>query len=499
MSKPITKAKVRLTQSIDSSSSTISFTATDSTRSLTSVTMSDFGTYGYVVINPTGKSNNYEVVRFESWNTSGSTITIGTLTRNLELEGDDTSGTGLSFPAGTIGIISDNHHWFNNVVLTEGTQTVAGDKTFSGVITLGDSSQLATSAAPTADADIANKKYVDDTAISGAADATTTVKGIVEIATDAELAAGTGTGGTGAATAATGSSFNETAAAGKVPVAESTGQLGEDWIGLTTAGDLVYSDGTDLTRLAIGTASQQLTVNSGATAPEWADAPTGVESSFTAGETINGATLPVAVYQSDSDNEFYACDADDTDKMKFLGFATSNGTDGNPIDVKFTGIVAGFTGLSEGEKYYVQDDKTIGTSPGTNEVLVGVAVSETQLVIMKGRRYASGTVSFNTTTTEAVVCGFRPSHVDVRATDASQSSHDQSFGGWTVMGGNRCAYTGDSGSGLQSTRAWYLKDSGIARHEGTVTSITDTGFTLSNTETGSATDAYISWVAYGDF
>ena len=37
-----------------------------------------------------------------------------------------------------------------------------GDLLATGVATLGDSSQLATSAAPTADADIANKKYVDD-------------------------------------------------------------------------------------------------------------------------------------------------------------------------------------------------------------------------------------------------------------------------------------------------------------------------------------------------
>lgn len=36
------------------------------------------------------------------------------------------------------------------------------------------------------------------------------------------------------------------------------------------AGDVIYSDGTDLVDLAIGTAGQVLTVNSGATAPEWA-------------------------------------------------------------------------------------------------------------------------------------------------------------------------------------------------------------------------------------
>jgi len=43
-----------------------------------------------------------------------------------------------------------------------GNATVGGTLVVTGVATLGDSSQMATSAAPTADADLANKKYVDD-------------------------------------------------------------------------------------------------------------------------------------------------------------------------------------------------------------------------------------------------------------------------------------------------------------------------------------------------
>jgi hypothetical protein len=44
---------------------------------------------------------------------------------------------------------------------------------------------------------------------------------------------------------------------------------------LTTAGDVVYKGASALTRLAKGTASQVLTMNSGATAPEWSDAASG--------------------------------------------------------------------------------------------------------------------------------------------------------------------------------------------------------------------------------
>lgn len=79
--------------------------------------------------------------------------------------------------------------------------------------------------------EIVDKKYVDDTVTSGAPDASTTVKGLVEIATDAELQAGTGTGGTSAVIVAAGDSFTETPTANKVPVANSSGKLAAGWGG----------------------------------------------------------------------------------------------------------------------------------------------------------------------------------------------------------------------------------------------------------------------------
>ena len=44
---------------------------------------------------------------------------------------------------------------------------------------------------------------------------------------------------------------------------------------IATQGDILYRDGSGLQRLAKGTAAQVLSVNSGATAPEWADAAGG--------------------------------------------------------------------------------------------------------------------------------------------------------------------------------------------------------------------------------
>jgi len=126
-----------------------------------------------------------------------------------------------------------------------------------------------------------------------------------------------------------------------------------------------------------------------------------------AGETINGATLPVAIYIDDTTNEVYACDGNDQAKLEFIGFAISNSTDGNPIQIQRNGIVAGFTGLDIGKKYYVQDDQTIGTSIGTYEVLVGVAISATQILIMMGDFEYMGSVSITTNDDSVIPDGAR--------------------------------------------------------------------------------------------
>ena len=147
-----------------------------------------------------------------------------------------------------------------------------------------------------------------------------------------------------------------------------------------------------------------------------------------AGETINGATLPVPVYQNTTDNEFYACDADDTDKLNFVGFAISDSTDGNPIDIQFNGIVKGFSGLDEGEKYYVQDAVgTIGKTPGNIPVLVGIALSETEILIMKETSYNSGVTtkdSSDVSGTQNIAHGLGKIPKKIKITAVLQSSNN---------------------------------------------------------------------------
>lgn len=112
------------------------------------------------------------------------------------------------------------------------------DETITGLWTFpndGNTPRLGSSyVAPTLDTQVATKGYVDAIAFAGAPDASTTVKGVIEIATGAELAAGTGTGGTGAVLVPAGDSFTNTpAGAGdenKVPVLDAAGRLASDFM-----------------------------------------------------------------------------------------------------------------------------------------------------------------------------------------------------------------------------------------------------------------------------
>ena len=70
---------------------------------------------------------------------------------------------------------------------------------------------------------------------------------------------------------------------------------------ITTQGDILYRDGSGLQRLAKGTASQTLKMNSGATAPEWATVTTPTSDWVKLGTTScsNVADLHVDLFSAD--------------------------------------------------------------------------------------------------------------------------------------------------------------------------------------------------------
>ena len=82
---------------------------------------------------------------------------------------------------------------------------------------------------------------------------------------------------------------------------------------ITTAGDLLYRDGSGLQRLAKGTASQALVMNSGATVPEWGSGGGLLQIKryhYTGNQGINSTTftntnVAVAITPTQSDSHFW--------------------------------------------------------------------------------------------------------------------------------------------------------------------------------------------------
>lgn len=126
---------------------------------------------------------------------------------------------------------------------------------------------------------------------------------------------------------------------------------------VTTAGDLIYATAAGtLARLAIGTAGQSLTVNSGATAPQWASVPVlGTEQATTSGTAINFTSIPawakkitiefVGVSTSGTDDLLIQLgDSGDIEATTYLGASAAMTNAGATVGANYTtgfGIVSG--------------------------------------------------------------------------------------------------------------------------------------------------------------
>jgi len=144
-------------------------------------------------------------------------------------------------------------------------------------------------------------------------------------------------------------------------------------------------DGIDITS---GIISVELAPDSGLDFDSGKLKNVGVQENVTAGETIADRR---PVFIDDTANKWKYCDANDTARLVFDGFSLEAKVLDETMKVQVSGIVNGFTGLDAGKKYYIQDDGTIGTSVGTYEVFVGVAISATELLIIKGSDEYIGT------------------------------------------------------------------------------------------------------------
>lgn len=218
------------------------------------------------------------------------------------------------------------------------------------------------------------------------------------------------------------------------------------------------------------------------------------------GETIAGGTVPVAAYQSAADTQYYTCDANDTAKLQFQGFITSSGVDNDTETLKFQGIVGGFSGLTPNAKCYVQNDGTIGHTAGTYEILVGIAVSATEILILKGKRIASGYIDSGTASGNSVITtGFRASKIRLWGMAGSSSKLsilDTTWVNGVMMGVGALYNEGSSGGSGDSV---FFDNSTSEYMTYSITNLTDTTFRIDWTETGSVGNSQrVYYVAEGD-
>lgn len=151
-------------------------------NAITSITA--FGDKGYITLEP--DTSNEEGATFTSVTANANgTVTLGGVSTILaQSPYTETSGLVRAHSGGTKVVVTDNVAFWNGFTNRNNDEALIGRWT--------------TPVVPSAANDLANKLYVDGVAIAGAPNASPTVKGIVQEATQAQVLAKTAAGSTGA-------------------------------------------------------------------------------------------------------------------------------------------------------------------------------------------------------------------------------------------------------------------------------------------------------------
>ena len=204
------------------------------------IVTADFGEIGYGTLEPRGTNKEFVSFTGVTQNADGSATLTG-VTRGLNFVSPYTASTTLrkAHPGGSTFVISNPPQLYNTQVSKFNDSFVSSTVTYSSSAiprlhstgTYGAGTELY----------LATKNYVDNVATSGAADASVTQKGLVEIATVGEVIVGTNQGGTGALLVAPNNFFNATSSAtSTVPVTGGDGKLSQGFIDLVND-DWVFS------------------------------------------------------------------------------------------------------------------------------------------------------------------------------------------------------------------------------------------------------------------
>ena len=110
-------------------------------------------------------------------------------------------------------------------------------------------------------------------------------------------------------------------------------------LGSDAAGDVMYYNGTNYVRLAKGTAGQVLTINSGATAPEWAADSTNVGATSVGGD-VTGTVANIQIASGAVGTTELAADAVDGSKIADDAINSEHLVNGSVDDAHISGMAA---------------------------------------------------------------------------------------------------------------------------------------------------------------
>lgn len=351
------------------------------------LTISDFGTTPTITVDPklTGIE---EIESFTSIVDNGdNTATLYGLSRNLQSKYPYTgTGTGRNHGSGATVVFGNNPQVYGRLAAPENTQTWTAIQTFSSTtMPRYDVSPSNVQWAAANGAALVNLDKLNLTAIAGAANASETTNGISQLATTIQAASSTSLGSTGGRLvlpASMATSSNDVAGL-HVVVTQNSGKINWNQIDLGTA-----FTSTALVTFAGGFAATGASTfsatSTAATSTLMVDFDT--ITTVMASTTFTGFTSPQPAYIATSTGALNLADANSVFDEQFMGFAVNNATNGQQVLLQREGIVTGFTGLTKGSDYYVQDAiGTIGTTVGTAELYVGRAISTTQILIDRNR------------------------------------------------------------------------------------------------------------------
>lgn len=160
-----------------------------------------FGAKGFGTMEP-GNGALEEQISFTGLtNNANGTVTLsGVSSVTFTSTYTETSGLAKTHAGSTTFVISNTSGFYNEMLSKNDDETIAGTYTFTNP----NYPRMDTDTPfPTDNEQLATKAYADSLTFAGAPNATTTQKGIVELATQTEVDAKTATGGTGASLVAT--------------------------------------------------------------------------------------------------------------------------------------------------------------------------------------------------------------------------------------------------------------------------------------------------------